>query len=159
MRQQNLNKRLDVFGVKAILETWSYPIPQTLNWLLNLKMIQIRSYLVWPGSIANNEKGTSTLQQVLNENGQAMPELDRVPIWLGKSNNSKWVGGPSYAPAHHVASWPDLFQTMPDKKAFLKLAKLVEDVRLDAEALKYYWFHKYHRYYSCQGEYIDCRWN
>ena len=74
--------------------------------------------------------------------GQAIPQPDRVAIWLGKSNTRDWVGEPSYAPTHQVASWPDLFQTVPHKKAFLKLAKLVEDVRLDAEALKYYWFHK-----------------
>ena len=122
-------------------------------------MIHIRCYFVWPGSFSNNGKGTSTLLQVLNENGQAMSQLNRVPIWLGKSNNSIWVGEPSYAPTHQVASWPDLFQTVPHKKAFLKLAQLVEDVRLDAEALKYYWFHKYHWYYSCHWDYIDCRRN
>ena len=53
VRHRNLNKALDVFSVKAILETWSYPIPQTFNWLLNLKMIQIRCYFVWPGNFSD----------------------------------------------------------------------------------------------------------
>ena len=87
MRQQNLNKRLDVFSVKAILETWSYLIPQTFNRLLNLKMIQIRCYFVWPGSFSTNEKGTSTLRQVLNENGQAMSQLAPLFNCLIQSTN------------------------------------------------------------------------